>query len=184
MDRLHRIFAGAGACAILLLASCSTPPALSTASIPAIREIDMSRYQGKWYEIARLPVPIGQTWVNTSDNYTLNPDGSVAVVYEGFEGSPQGKRRTLKGRQWIPDPRVMGETLISFIPLVANQNRIILLDPGYRYLVVTSHSKELLWVMSKTPRMEEADYRFALEKAREWGFDVSKLEKVRQEWSE
>jgi lipocalin len=163
--------------------SCATPAALSTASIPAVASIDMSRYLGKWYEISRIPsIPIGRDWVNTSDNYSLNADGTVTVVYEGFKGSPQGKRQALKGHQWIPDRKVMGDTLISFFPLITSQNRIILLDPDYRFFVVTSNSKDLLWIMSSEPRMVAADYQGVLDKLRAWGFPVEKLEKVRQEW--
>jgi apolipoprotein D and lipocalin family protein len=180
--RISKLYAAAAA-AVIAIASCATPAALSTASIPAVARIDMDRYQGKWYEISRIPsIPIGRTWVNTSDNYSLNPDGTVTVVYEGFEGSPGGARKSLTGRQWIPDRTVMGETLISFFPLLRSRNRIILLDPDYRWLVVTSDSKDLLWIMSRAPRMEDADYEAVLEKLRTWGFDVSKLEKVRQEW--
>jgi apolipoprotein D and lipocalin family protein len=167
----------------ITLASCATPPGLSTASIPAVTSIDMARYVGTWYEIARIPsIPIGRDWVNTSDNYALNPDGTVAVTYEGFQGSPQGKRQSLKGHQWIPDRKIMGDTLISFFPLITNQNRIILLDADYRFFVVTSSSKDYLWIMSHEPRMTDADYDAVLAKLTGWGFDVKKLEKVRQEW--
>jgi apolipoprotein D and lipocalin family protein len=167
------------------LSSCATPPALSTASIPAVAVIDMARYEGKWYEISRIPlasIPIGKDWVNTSDNYILNADGTVKVVYEGYKGSPQGKRESLTGHQWIPDKKIMGDTLISFFPLITNQNRIILLDPDYRFFVVTSSSKDMLWIMSHEPQMAEADYQGVLSTLTAWGFDVSKLEKVRQEW--
>ena len=172
-----------GLLAALILVSCATPPALSTASIPAVASIDMARYAGTWYEISRIPsIPIGRDWVNTSDNYTVNADGTVTVIYEGFKGSPQGKLQSLKGHQWIPDKRVMGDTLISFFPLITNQNRIILLDPDYRFFVVTSNSKDLLWIMSHEPQMSDADYQGVLAKLTAWGFDVTKLEKVRQEW--
>jgi len=170
-------------CGTLALASCATPAALSTASIPAVAEIDMDRYQGTWYEISRIPgIPIGKDWVNTSDNYSVNADGTVKVVYAGFQGSPQGKRRTLTGHQWIPNRKVMGDTLISFFPLIASQNRIILLDPDYRFFVVTSNSKDLLWIMSRAPRMADDDYQGVLARLRAWGFDVGRLQKVRQEW--
>jgi lipocalin len=172
-----------GLCGALAIVSCATPAALSTASIPAVADIDMNRYQGKWYEISRIPsIPIGKDWVNTSDNYYLNADGTVKVVYEGFQGSPQGKRRALTGHQWIPNRKVMGDTLISFFPLITNQNRIILLDPDYRFFAVTSNSKDLLWIMSRTPRMAEDDYQGVLARLSAWGFDVGKLQKVRQEW--
>jgi lipocalin len=172
-----------GMLAALGLVSCATPPALSTASIPAVASIDMTRYAGKWYEIARIPsIPIGRDWVNTSDTYTVNSDGTVTVVYEGFKGSPQGKRQFLKGHQWIPDTRVMGDTLISFFPLITNQNRIVLLDPDYRFFVVTSNSKDLLWIMGHEPRMSDTDYQGVLGALTAWGFDVTRLEKVRQEW--
>jgi apolipoprotein D and lipocalin family protein len=76
----------------------------------------------------------------------------------------------------------LGDTLISFFPLITNQNRIILLDPDYRFFVVTSNSKDLLWIMSRVPRMADDDYQGVLERLRAWGFDVAKLQKVRQEW--
>jgi apolipoprotein D and lipocalin family protein len=172
-----------GLCGALTIVSCATPAALSTASIPAVPEIDMNRYQGKWYEISRIPsIPIGKDWVNTSDNYYLNADGTVKVVYEGFQGSPQGKKKSLTGHQWIPNRAVMGDTLISFFPLITNQNRIILLDPDYRFFVVTSNSKDLLWIMSRVPHMADDDYQGVLAKLRAWGFDVTKLQKVRQKW--
>jgi apolipoprotein D and lipocalin family protein len=177
------LFPFMGALSVLALFSCATPPALSTASIPAVASLDMARYEGKWYEISRIPsIPIGKDWVNTSDNYTLNADGTVTVVYEGFQGTPQGKPQSLTGHQWIPDKNVMGDTLISFFPLITSQNRIILLDPDYKFFVVTSNSKDLLWIMSHTPHMSDEDYQGVLARLTAWGFDVSKLEKVRQEW--
>jgi apolipoprotein D and lipocalin family protein len=183
MNIAKRLAMALGLCGALAMASCATPAALSTAAIPAVAVIDMDRYLGKWYEIARIPsIPIGRDWVNTSDNYSLNKDGTVKVVYEGFEGSPQGRRKALTGRQWIPDRTVMGDTLISFFPLINNQNRIILLDPEYRFFVVTSNSKDLLWIMSRAPRMSDKDYADVLDRLSAWGFDVAKLQKVPQEW--
>ena len=185
MRSFRAIAPALGLCGILSVLSCATPAALSTASIPAVTDIDMSRYQGKWYEIARIPsIPIGRDWVNTSDNYSMNADGTVTVVYEGYKGSPTGKRQALKGHQWVPDKKVMGDTLISFFPLIINKNRIILLDPDYRFFVVTSSSKEMLWIMSSKPRMTDEDYQGVLGKLRVWDFPVSKLQKVRQEWEQ
>jgi len=176
-----RIFAAAAAL-LLVMAACASSPANSTSSIPGVKSIDMDRYLTKWYEISRIPVPVGRSWVNTSDTYSLRPDGSIRVVYEGFVKSPTGPRRTLTARQWIPDPAVMGDMKASFLPLVVNDNRVIAVDEDYAWLVVTSSTKDYLWIMSRTPVMDEAVYTSVVEKAAGWGFDTSRLERVRQEW--
>jgi len=172
----------AGAALLLVLAACASSPANSTSSIPGVKSIDMDRYLAKWYEISRIPVPVGRSWVNTSDTYSLRPDGSIKVIYEGFVKSSTGPRRTLTARQWIPDPAVMGDMKVSFLPLVVNDNRVIAVDEGYAWLVVTSSTKDYLWIMSRTPAMDEAVYASVVEKAAGWGFDTSRLERVRQEW--
>jgi apolipoprotein D and lipocalin family protein len=172
----------AASAVLLLLASCATPPGKSTAGILGVKSIDMGRYLGRWYEISRIPVPIGRSWVNTSDSYSLRPDGRIAVVYEGFAGSPKGPRKTLTGRQWIPDPAAMGDMKVSFLPLLVNDNRIIALDTDYSWLVVTSSTKDYLWIMSRTPTMDTKVYDSIVSTAKGWGFDTSRLEKVRQEW--
>ena len=181
--KTKRILPLAAAFAVLfLLASCATPPGKSTAGIPGVKSIDMGRYLGRWYEISRIPVPIGRSWVNTSDSYSLRPDGKITVVYEGFAGSPKGARKTLTGRQWIPDPAVMGDMKVSFLPLLVNDNRIIALDEDYAWLVVTSRTKDYLWIMSRMPTMDTEVYDSIVSMAKGWGFDTSRLEKVRQEW--
>ena len=96
--------------------------------------------------------------------------------------SPKGARKTLTGRQWIPDPAVMGDMKVSFLPLLVNDNRLIAIDENYSWLVVTSRTKDYLWIMSRTPVMDEAVYTSVVEKAAGWGFDTSRLERVRQEW--
>ena len=151
MKKVVRIFASS-AVLLLALAGCASSPADSTSSIPGVRSLDMDRYFGKWYEISRIPVPIGRSWVNTSDTYSPGPDGSIKVVYEGFVKTPAGKRRTLTARQWIPDPAVMGDMKGSFLPLVVSDNRVVAVDEDYAWLVVTSSTKDYLWIMSRTPR--------------------------------
>jgi apolipoprotein D and lipocalin family protein len=167
---------------ILAAAACTTPPEKSTAAIPGVRSIDMDRYLGRWYEIARIPVPVGRSWVNTSDTYSLRPDGKITVVYEGFVKSPTGARRAITGRQWIPDSAVMGDMKVSFLPLVVNDNRVIAMDPDYSWMLVTSSSRDYLWVMSRSPVMDPAAWSAAQALAAGWGFDTSRLETVRQEW--
>lgn len=73
----------------------------------------------------------------------------------------------------IPDPAIMGDV---------NDNRIIALDEDYAWLVVTSRTKDYLWIMSRMPTMDTEVYDSIVSMAKGWGFDTSRLEKVRQEW--
>jgi hypothetical protein len=53
-----------------------------------------SQFCSSLHPARRIPVLIGRSWVNTSDSYSLRPDGKITVVYEGFAGSPKGARMT------------------------------------------------------------------------------------------
>jgi apolipoprotein D and lipocalin family protein len=76
----------------------------------------------------------------------------------------------------------MGDMKVSFLPLLVNDNRIIALDEDYAWLVVTSRTKDYLWIMSRMPTMDTEVYDSIVSMAKGWGFDTSRLEKVRQEW--
>lgn len=102
------------------------------------------------------------------------PPGKATAGIPGVKSIDMG--RSL-GRWYeisrIPDPAVMGDV---------NDNRIIALDEDYAWLVVTSRTKDYLWIMSRMPTMYTEVYDSIVSMAKGWGFDTSRLEKVRQEW--
>ncbi len=82
---------------------------------------------------------------------------------------------------WIPDPEMPGLLKVSFFLFFAADYRVIALDrENYEWAMVTSSSKDYFWILCRNPEMEEAVFNRLLDKARAFGFDLSKLEKVPQ----
>ncbi len=153
----------------------------STASIPAVRNFDAERYMGRWYEIARLPHRFERDLDFVVAEYSLNPDGTVKVLNSGMRS---GKKKSAEGRaKWKKnaDPGT-AELEVTFFAPFSGDYRVILLEADYSSAIVTSSSRDYLWILSRTPELpEEGRLEQYLSRCRDWGFDVERLEYPRQE---
>ncbi len=154
----------------------------STSHIDTVSTVDLSRFEGTWYELSRIPIPIADDWVNTVDIYIRNSDGSWSVRYEGNKGTPEGKRKVLKQRLRIPDASQPGEMQVSFLPLIWADYRLIYLSDDYRFMLVTSKTMDMLWLMSSESNPSEEEYSALVEQAAGLGFDTARLERVLQSY--
>ncbi len=156
---------------------------MSTKDIPAVSKVDLSRYLGKWYEIARLPTSFEKNLVNVTATYNLRTDGKIEVINQGYKNIPQGKKSVAKGKAWIPNKAAPGILKVSFFPLISADYKIIELDSeNYQYAIVTSNTKKYLWILSRTPEMDTNLYNQLLNKAKEKGFAIEKIYSVPQVW--
>ena len=167
----------------LFLVSCATVPKHSTKGIPPVDEVDLNKYAGKWYEIARLPNWFEKELVNVTATYQLLPNGKIRVINEGYKISAAGKHNIAKGKAWLPDPKVPGALRVSFFWPFSGSYKIIKLDKkDYSYSVVTSDTKNYLWILCRTPEMDSDLYNKLVSFAKEKGFEVGNLIKVSQDW--
>ena len=154
--------------------------AASTSDIPAVRDFELDRYLGRWYEIARLPHRFERGLDLVTAEYSLLPDGTVKVVNSGVR---DGETHRVTGRAGLKDPRAAkpeGELRVSFFRPFYGAYRIIELDPEYRYAVVTSSTRDYLWILSREPVMDKARLDAILDRLGGLGFEVDKLEFPRQ----
>jgi apolipoprotein D and lipocalin family protein len=152
----------------------------SAKSIPLVRNFDLSRYLGTWYEIARLPHRFEKDLIKVTATYTLLSDGKIRVLNRGYKPT-KNKWSEAKGKAWIPDPNVAARLRVRFFWPFSADYRIIKLDPDYRWAVVTSGSKDYLWILSRTPKLDEAVYGSLVQFIRDNGFNLEKLIRVEQE---
>lgn len=151
----------------------------SNAGIRSLDGLDLTNFSGKWYEIARLPTPFEEGLSMITSTYNLQKDGSIEVVNEGIKA---GKPTSIKGRAWIPDPKIPSRMMISFFLWFASDYIILDMDPeGKSYLVITGRTKDSFWLFGRTPKMDRALYDKELKEAKELGFDLSRLILVDQE---
>ena len=162
---------------IIFVISCGTPAELRTDSIPVVSSFNLERYLGTWYEIARLPNKFEENLEKITATYTLNEDGEIAVLNRGFNVIDQ-EWEEASGKAWVPDPAQPARLRVSFFWIFASDYKIIALDNNYQYALVTSSSKEYLWILARDPVLDEAIYQKLVALADMNGFDTAKLIRV------
>ena len=144
----------------------------STQNIPAVKDFNLNKYLGDWYEIARLPHIFEKDMEYVKANYSLNPDGTVRVINSGIKHQ---KKKTIYGIAKFKDAKDVGELEVSFFRPFWGDYKIIYLDSDYSIAIVTSGTKNYLWLLSRTPDIDEINKNLFIDKVKNWGFDTNKL---------
>jgi len=163
-----------------MLFGCSPSKEMSTESIQAVKNFDLNRYLGKWYEIARLPHSFENGLDRVTATYALKDNGMIEVINKGFN-IEKAEWKEAKGKAYVPDTSAGAMLKVSFFWIFYSDYKVIMLDTvNYSYAMVTSNSKEYLWILSRSPQLDNSIYDALLRKAVEWGFNISALYKVAQ----
>lgn len=155
--------------------------AYSQKSVQVVSAVDLNRYKGFWYEIARLPNFFERKLKCTSATYTLRDDGKINVLNKGnFISDPQ-KTSSAKGVAWIPDKNSPAKLKVQFFWPFSGDYWIMDLDKDYRYVLIGEPSRRYLWILSRVKTMDEETYDKLLQKAVESGYDVDPIIRVEQD---
>jgi apolipoprotein D and lipocalin family protein len=163
----------------LMLCGCNTAQTQSN-TMKTVDKVDLNRYMGTWYEIARFPHSFEKGFVGVSATYTLKKNGKVEVLNQGYKDSLTGKLKQAKGFAKLPDPNVPGRLMVYFFWPFGGEYLILDLDDDYQHVLVGSSSKKYLWILCRSPKMDDSTYNSLVKKAELLGFDTSKLVKVLQ----
>jgi len=159
----------------VLLFSCT-----STKYLKTVEKVDISKYMGTWYEIARFDHSFEKGLKCVSANYTLREDGRVTVLNKGVK-EDSNENKSAKGIAKIPDMNFPGILKVSFFRPFWGNYYIIGLDEDYKWVLVGEPSRKYLWVLSREKTMNKEIYSSLLKTAEENGFDISKLMQVKQD---
>jgi apolipoprotein D and lipocalin family protein len=148
--------------------------------------LDLARYVGTWYEIARLPNPFQKKCAHSVvARYAVRDDGRLDVVNECVDKNGQVSRASGVAR--LANPKGPPSQLkvrfapafLSFLSAVWGDYWVIDLAPDYSYAVVGEPKREYLWILSRSPRMSEALYSEILGRAARF-YDVSRVVRTAQ----
>lgn len=147
--------------------------------LTTVEAVDLRRYAGKWYEIARYPNRFQRKCqADTTAVYTLRGDGKVQVVNACRQ--KDGKITTARGTAKVVDKKSNAKLKVTFFWPFYGDYWIIGLSPDYQYAIVGEPSRKYLWILSRTPRMAEDTYREVLRLVETQGYDPAKLLQTRQ----
>jgi len=164
----------------LLFSGCVTKSENTMKPLATVNSVDLDRYTGQWYEIARYHHRFQEGCVGSRATYTLREDGKITVVNECYDGSFSGKLRSATGKAWVIDRQSNAKLKVSFFWPFAGDYWIIDLGRDYEYAVVGHPNRKYLWILSRTPDMTEEVYQSILERLQKQEYDTTKLVRTEQ----
>ena len=137
---------------LLLLAGCSYTPQ----GVSAVDNFEMERYLGTWYEIARLDHRFERGLSQVSATYSLRDDGGVDVINRGYD-QQKLKWKEAKGRAYFKGDSDIAQLKVTFFwPFYGGYNVIELDHDAYSYALVSGPDRKYLWILSRTPQLDES----------------------------
>lgn len=152
---------------ILCFSGCDDP-----ADIPVVKNVDLARYCGKWYEIARLPNRFERGMSDVYAVYSMKRNGTIQVLNCGIRN---GKVHSATGVAKTVNRNGDGELKVSFFRPFYGSYRIIKLAPDYSYAIVMGNSRKLLWILGRTPELTPEETAEAVDFLKSHAFPVEKL---------
>lgn len=158
----------------------SSSEATDRRPLETVDSVDLDRYLGLWYEIASYPAFFQKGCTATTAEYSLRDDGLIRVVNRCRKGSPDGKEKSVTGKAKIVDPDTNARLEVSFFWPFWGDYWIIGLDPDYRWAVVGEPKRKYLWILSRTPEMDDETFDDIASRLPSKGYDPQRLERTQQ----
>ena len=147
--------------------------------LEVVRSVDLTRYAGSWFEVARLPNRFEKKCADSvTATYTLLPNGKIEVINRCRK--PSGEFTTAKGEAKIVDKATNAKLKVTFFWPFYGDYWILDLGANYEYAVVGDPSRKYLWILSRTPQIEEALYQQLLARMSARGFKTELMIKTLQ----
>ncbi len=171
--------------ALLVLASSALLPGCAGMEprepLTTVESVDLARYAGTWYEQARLPMWFQRHCVDSTATYTSHADGRIAVHNECV--TDKGTTDRADGMATVVDTTTHAKLAVTFDnwfarligPSREGNYWILRLDPDYQTAIVGTPDRRYLWILSRTPVLDEATYQSLVHRAEQLGFRVSDL---------
>ncbi|MDI1241832.1 MAG: lipocalin family protein [bacterium] len=154
--------------------------------VRTVRAVDLNKYSGTWYEIAKYPNKFQKNCVgNTTATYTLKGEGKIEVLNRCVQKDGTTKAATAAGK--VDDKQTNSKLKVrfapgftSFLPFVWADYWVIDLADDYSYAVVGTPDRDYFWILGRTPELKEDVYQNILRRAEKQGFVPGKVVKTPQ----
>lgn len=154
----------------------------AAAPLATVAYVDIERFMGDWYVIANIPTFLEKDAYNPVESYALNEDGSIATTFVFRKGGFDGPRKEYNPKGFVRDTGSNAVWGMQFIWPVKGDYRIVYLAEDYSVTIIGRNKRDFVWLMARTPQIDDAEYERLRELIANMGYDVSKLQKAPQSW--
>ena len=155
----------------LLLTGCVGAPN----NVQPVKNFELQRYLGTWYEIARLDHSFERDLQQVTATYSLRDDGGVRVVNKGFNPK-KNKWKEAIGKAYFVGDSDIGQLKVSFFgPFYGGYNIIELDKVNYQYALVCGPNLSYLWILARRPELSKSIVDRLVAKANSLGFATEQL---------
>lgn len=147
--------------------------------IEPVRNFELNRYLGKWYEIARLDHSFERGLDRVTATYSIREDGGVKVINQGFD-IEANRWKEAEGKAYFVQNSQTGHLKVSFFGPFYGSYIIFDLGNNYDYSLVTSSDRSYFWLLSRYPNIDDRLKKELIHKMADLGFETEKLIFVKQ----
>lgn len=148
--------------------------------LPTIENFELNKYLGTWYEVQRLPNSFEKNLKCVTATYSLRDNGKINVYNKGVN-SKTGKTDDITGYATVPNAKKPAQLKVTFFWPFGGDYYVIDLDSSYTTALVGVPNRKYLWLLSREPDIEESRLQQMLKVAKDQGFDVDALEKIKHD---
>jgi apolipoprotein D and lipocalin family protein len=164
---------------LLCVLTCGCGGVRVPSGVTVVGGFELNRYLGTWYEVARLDHPFERGLTHVRATYSLNKDGSVRVLNQGYDPGKAAWKKAAGRAKFVGDEAI-GQLKVSFFGPFYGGYNVIDLDPEYGHALVCGPKRSYLWLLARQQSVPKAVLDRLVERARSLGFAVDSLIFVKQ----
>jgi apolipoprotein D and lipocalin family protein len=163
---------------VFTVTGCSSYPPMRT-----VAHVDLDRFMGDWYVIASIPTFIEEGAHNAIETYKLNKDGTIDTTFTFRQDGFDGELKKYNPTGFVFDKQSNAVWGMRFIWPIKADYRIVYLDKDYSQTVIGRIQRDYVWIMARSPEINEQDYKKLIKRVAELGYDTTGIKRVPQRWN-
>jgi apolipoprotein D and lipocalin family protein len=166
---------------LMLMVPAITLGCQSMKPIKTVERVELERFMGNWYVIANIPTFVETAAYNAVESYVLNDDGTISTTFTFNKGAFDGPIKTYKPKAFVRDETSNAVWGMQFIWPFKAEYRIVYLDDAYSITVIGRTKRDYVWIMARTPSIDEVDFQRVIAFVEAQGYDRAKIQRVPQQ---
>ena len=160
------------------LSGCGVSPEKVT--VPVVEKVDLQRFMGPWYVIGVIPTFIEKDIYNAVETYALNPDGTIKTTFTFNKGGFDGEAKVMNPKGFVIPGTNNAIWGMQFIWPIKAEYVISHVDADYTETIIARSQRDYVWIMARTPTIDDARYAALVKRVGDMGYDIAKIVKVPQ----